>query len=200
MAECRLPRGVVFWANAVDHDCRNEARRYCRRAENGVALATKHPRVHRNSPDRSSDLTRQPLRTPIANLCLSPAPTDAPKHSAFSVPNRHQTNHHPARPSIGAANTTPHAHIRAAQVKRCSPTHLARIAFRFAESNFVTTILSLASFLRLSHGASAREHRPLLDSGCNCPRAMNCYAGRSRQRRNGCSSIAVPMTLPNGAN
>ncbi len=102
MAECRLPRGVVFWANAVDHDCRNEARRYCRRAENGVALAEKHPRVHRNSPDRSSDLTRQPLRTPIANLCLSPAPTDAPKHSAFSVPNRHQTNHHPARPSIGA--------------------------------------------------------------------------------------------------
>ncbi len=115
MAECRLPRGVVFWANAVDHDCRNEARRYCRRAENGVALATKHPRVHRNSPDRSSDLTRQPLRTPIANLCLSPAPTDAPKHSAFSVPNRHQTNHHPARPSIGAG---PNSHYSLESARR----------------------------------------------------------------------------------
>ncbi len=168
MAECRLPRGVVLLANAVDHDCRNEARRYCRRAENGVALAEKHPRVHRNSPDRSSDLTRQPLRTPIANLCLSPAPTDAPKHSAFSVPNRHQTNHHPARPSIGAVLL---GSLRHGNVFNRSKTHGADSP----QSDWFQT----------------RRVTPQMSIGCRVKRLMD--SGRSNQE--GVTSIDCKGTV-----
>ena len=102
MAECRLPRGVVFFANAVDHDCRNEARPYCCGVENSVALTTKGCSEHGGPTDRSSDLTKQSFRTGIANLCFAVTPTDSAAQPTFSVPDRHQTKPHPARTSIEA--------------------------------------------------------------------------------------------------
>ena len=107
MAECRLPRGVVFFANAVDHDCRNEARPYCCGVENSVALTTKGCSEHGGPTDRSSDLTKQSFRTGIANLCFAVTPTDSAAQPTFSVPDRHQTKPHPARTSIEAERSAP---------------------------------------------------------------------------------------------
>ena len=102
MAQCRLPRGLVFLANAVDHDCRNEARLYLRRAENCVLMMQLKRRVKGKRTDRSTDLTRRSIRTLIAKLRISPVPTESTAQPRDSVPDRHQTIHHPARTSIGA--------------------------------------------------------------------------------------------------
>ena len=49
-------------ASAVDHDCRNEARPYLRRAENRVSLTQKESRVKGSHTDRSPDLMKQSIR------------------------------------------------------------------------------------------------------------------------------------------
>ena len=49
-------------ASAVDHDCRNEARPYLRRAENRVLLTQKESRVKGSHTDRSPDLMKQSIR------------------------------------------------------------------------------------------------------------------------------------------
>jgi hypothetical protein len=98
---------ACVFANAVDHDCRNEARPYLRRAENGVPLTQKERRVKGSHTDRSPDLTRQSIRPLIANLCITPVPNDSTTQIQASVPDRHQTKHHSARTSIGAVAILP---------------------------------------------------------------------------------------------
>jgi hypothetical protein len=75
----------------------------CRQLAKYVALTKKRRCAHGNLSDRSSDLTTRPIRPLIANLRPTPERPNSATQPASSVPNRHQTKHHPARPSMGTA-------------------------------------------------------------------------------------------------